>query len=162
MPQFAASLQDRRAASGPTIWLRSSVEHPGKPANDPELAAARAEVEKRHAIVVQRQRYDAARTEATRRHEAMIPAEARRADGSVDTSHPGYRKARAAWEKELMQIAAQHNAGYQQRIADHADALEAAGAHNAAAELRAQITGQPPRKRAQSGAEPTCPAACRN
>lgn len=150
-PEFAAFKTGEQRLADDLAALER--QHAGKPANDPQRAAAQAEIQRRHTIVLQRQRYDAARAEATRRHEATIPAEARRADGSVDTSHPGYQKARAAWEQELQQIAAQHNAGYQQRIADHADALEVAGAHNAAAELRAQIAGQAPRKRAQSGAE---------
>ena len=150
-PEFAAFKTGEQRLADDLAALER--QHAGKPANDPQRIAAQAEIERRHKIVLQRQRYDAARAEATRRHEATIPPEARRADGSVDTNHPGYRKARAAWEQELQQIAAQHNADYQQRIAEHADALEAAGAHNAAAELRAQIAGQAPRKRAQSNAE---------
>jgi hypothetical protein len=126
---------------------------PGRPASDPAVMAARAAVEQRHAVIAKRQQLQQELDQITRDFEKLIPAGARRADGSVDPSHPQYQAVRSQWDQAMQTAWTKHNVDYQKRMEMHVKALEAAGLSKAAAETRRLIAGEKQRPVSESGAE---------
>ncbi len=89
--------------------------------------SAIAQVRDNNGVIARREDLKAELAAATRNHEARIPADARTADGGLDTKHAEYQRVKSEWEADLASIRKKHNQDFEKRWNEQKDVLENAG-----------------------------------
>jgi hypothetical protein len=84
-------------------------------------------VEERHDVVVKREALEADLNRITAEYEARIPAEARNPDGTVKADNEEYKAIKDEWDGRMKEAWDRHNVGYENRMQQHRDAVQAAG-----------------------------------
>jgi tetratricopeptide (TPR) repeat protein len=106
---------------------------------------AAAQVRDKYGVLAKREDLKGELSASTKKYEDLIPAEARKRDGTVDTQHPEYQRVKGEWEADMKAIRAKHNEGYEARWKEQQKIIDDNGL---------KITETNPEGVAKSGGEP--------